>query len=279
MAKVLTQEDFKEGETAKEDTSKPEPEVDDKIVIQGRQEPEPEQKEPPSREEPQLKPSEEKKYKYANMEEFDHAYKEAERKMHEATTRAAEYEKKLAQLNPPKVETIEDRITKMTEDTLDRIRTIPSESASRDRDAGVLWAKLQREIARMELEEERKKQHEQDSLSRRLYDRAEREGFKSKTEMKWFGREFGETDPSLSVDDRISRAVESTKEALSDLRAGLVPKSESDRDAKDAMKVLGRGSSRSTKSSDDEKQGKPKTLSDILSETYENRRMKREDLR
>jgi len=279
MAKVLTEEDFQEGEHKSEDTSKtPEPQ---KEVIEGKEQPEPEAKEEPSkdREEPQPKPSEDKKYKYASMDEFDKAYKEAERKMHEATTEKAQLSRELEQYRKPKESpvTIDDRIKEMTKDTLTKIRVLPSDSPTREEDAGYLWAKLQSDISDVKYEERHKKEESERSVAKKLFGKASTEGLKSDDELDMVGFEFSRIDPGIPTEDRISQAVEITKGRLSRLRDGLVEKQKKDEKDKEDLKVLGRGSSRREKSEEVKEEGE--TMSQALTKLNEQRKMKKEDLR
>lgn len=277
MAKVLTEEDFQEGEHKSEDTSKTaEPQ---KEIIEGKEKLEPEAKEEPSKdkEEPQPKPSDDKKYKYTSMDDYDKAYKEAERKMHEATTKAAELERKVSQYEKPKepAVTIDDRIKEMTKDTLGKIRVLPADSPTRDEDAGYLWAKLQSEISDFKYEERHKKEESERSVAKKLFGKATTEGLKSDDELDMVGFEFSRIDPGIPTEDRISQAVEVTKGRLSRLRDGLVEKQKKDEKEKEDLKVLGRGSSRREKS---EEKSEPTSMSQQLAELNDKRRLKKDDL-
>ena len=277
MAKVLTKEDFAEGDKPEEDTSSTP--AQDEIVI-GKEKEEPEKKVEPSEDEkePQPKPSEEKKYKYASMDDFDKAYKEAERKMHEATTKAAELERKVSQYEKPReaVVTIDDRIKEMTKDTLTKIRVLPTDSPTREEDAGYLWAKLQSDISDVKYEERHKKEESERTVAKKLFGKATTEGLKSDDELEMVGFEFSRIDPGIPTEDRISQAVEITKGRLSRLRDGLVEKQKKDEKDKEDLKVLGRGSSRREKSEEEDKG--PTSMSQQLAELNEKRRIKKDDL-
>lgn len=276
--KVLTQEDFVEGETKKEDTSVP-PEPEEKVEVKAVEEPE--HKEEPSKDEgePQPKPSDEKKYKYASMDDYDKAYKEAERKMHEKTTRAAELERKLAQYEKPieKPVTIDDRIKDMTKDTLSKIRLLPPDDPDRENQAGYLWAKLQGDITDIKYDERTRSADREKDMVKKTYDYATREGIKTDAELRILGYEFSKTDSGIPVEDRISIAVTNTKEVLGQIRSGFVEKQEKEKKEKEDLKVLGRGSSRQEKS--ETKKPENESMSQALSKLNEQRRMKKEDLR
>ena len=276
--KVLTEEDFVEGETKKEDTS---------ISTEAAEKPEaivatePDHKEEPSSDdgEPQLKPSDDKKYKYASLDEYDKAYKEAERKMHQSTTKAAELERKLSQYEKPpeKPATMDDRIKEMTKDTLGKIRLLPADAPDREDQAGYLWSKLQSDITDIKYDERSRAVDRERDVVKRTYDYATKEGIKSDAELRILGYEFSKTDPGIPIDDRISMAVSNTKEMLGQIRTGFVEKQEKDKKEKEDLKVLGRGSSRQEKS--ETRKPENESMSQALSKLNEQRRMKKEDLR
>lgn len=274
--KVLTQEDFVEGETKKEDTSvTPEPIEEVKV------EKEPEREEEPSKdeEEPQPKPSEEKKYKHATWDETEKARVESERKMHERATYAAELERKLAKYEKPpeKPFTVDDRIKDMTKDTLSKIRLLPPDDPDRENQAGYLWAKLQGDITDIKYDERSRATDRERDVVKKTYDYATREGIKTDAELRILGYEFSKTDSGIPVEDRISIAVTNTKEVLGQIRSGFVEKQEKEKKEKEDLKVLGRGSSRQEKS--ETKKPENESMSQALSKLNEQRRMKKEDLR
>lgn len=282
--KVLTEEDFEKGKEP-EDTSKGPADrsipADEKIEIKGKEEPikepEPSEKE---KEEPLLEPSEdEKKYKYASMDDYDKAYKEAERKMHEATTEKARLVREVEELRKPKDQpkTLQDRIDEMTDQTLDKIRILSTESPTRDRDAARLWAKNQSDIDDLKYEERQRKQDTERITVKRIYDYANKEGLKTDEELDYFAYRYSKTDSSLSIEERTYQAIEATKSGLGKLREGLVKDVEKDKQDKDNLKVLGRGSSRTGKSSE-EKLDKPLTMSEQIAQMQEKRRLKKDDL-
>lgn len=293
MPKVLKKEDFQEEETVAEDTSTQEIPSDAMIGEDGQvveQEPEAEKKE--GGEEPQPKPSEKTEYKHKSIEEYDKAYKEAERKMHEATTRAANLEKELAQYRKPpepKPPTIDDKITEITQEALKAISALPvqydaegkptAESlAKRDLDSAIIWAKAQRTIARLEIDEREKETSNWRNTVTKLTKKAKDEGLTSDDEMDMVATAFDRLSDISNLEDRISQAVEVTKSRLSRLREGFTKRQMQDKDEKNSLKVLGRGSSRKegekTSGSD-----KPATMTDALRQLKENRRVKREDLK
>lgn len=288
--KVLTEDDFaKGGDPTKEDTSPKEELIpaDQKFDQDGKViKEEPDKEEPPKEEvedkdkvEPLPKSSDEKKYKYDSMDEYDKAYKEAERKMHEATTRASMYEKELSQYKKPpeKPVTIDDKIREMTKKTLKEISIIPSDAPNRDEDAGFLWAKLQSDISDLKYEERTRHTETERQIVTRTYERAQKEGLKTDAELRILGYEFSKTDPSLNTDDRIERAVENTKQVLSQIREGFVRSQQRDKKEKDDLKVLGRGSTRVDDK--ESKPNKPVTMAQQLAELHEKRKMTRDDLR
>ncbi len=277
--KVLTEEDFKGGSEPEKDTSKPIP-ADEKIEIKGKEEPikEPEPSEK-GKEEPQPEPSEDKKYKYASMDEFDKAYKEAEKKMHEATTKAAELERKVTYYEKPPEKpavTIEDKINEMTDQVLDKIRLIPADSPTRDRDAGRMWTKLHADVDDLKYEDRQRRSDTERQIVAKTYEKATKEGIKTDAELRILGYEFSKTDSGLSTNDRITQAIDNTKSVLSQIREGLVEKQEKDKKDKEDLKVLGRGSSRTVKSEEEDK--KPTTMSQQLAELNERRKLKKDDL-
>ena len=285
--KVLTEEDFKEGDSTKDTSKAPDAKdtipADEVIEVKGKEKKEPEKEVEPSegKEESLPKPSDKEppKYKYASMEEYDKGYKEAEKKMHEATTENARLKRELDDFKKPKepINTLDDQIKELRKETMQKIRQLPADSPTRDDDAADLWMSLNRKITKLEIEEERKKESTERDVIKRTYDRAVGEGLKTDAELRILGSEFTKTDPNLPIDSRIENAITSTKGIIGQLREGFVEKQKQDTKEKDDLKVLGRGSSRREKS--DEKEDKrPDSMSQALVETNERRRLKKDDL-
>jgi len=278
MAKVLTEEDFKEGSDA-EDTSKPIP-ADQKIEVKGKEEPEvkPEPSEK-GKEESLPEPSEESKFKHKTWEETEKARQELERGFTEKSMRLAEAERKIAHYEKPPekpVVTIEDKINEMTDQVLDKIRLIPTDSPNRDRDAGRMWTKLHADVDDIKYEERQNRSDTERKIVTKTYERATKEGITTDAELRILGYEFSKTDSGLLTDDRIAQAIDNTKGVLSQIREGLVEKQEKDKKEKDDLKVLGRGSSRREKSEEEDK--RPTTMSQQLAELNEKRKLKKDDL-
>ncbi len=282
MAKVLKEEDFEEGKKP-EDTS-PDKGIpaDQKFDGDGKpikeepvKEPEPSEK---GKEESLPEPSE-NKFKYKSQEEAELAEKAAEKKMHEATTEASELKRKVAhyeKLPEKPAVTIDDKINEMTDQVLDKIRLIPADSPTRDRDAGRMWTKLHADVDDLKYEHRRSTEETERKTIKKIYDQATKEGLKTDEELDYFSYRYSKTDPSFSIDERTSQAVEATKTGLGKLREGLVEKQEKDKREKDDLKVLGRGSSRTVKSEDKDKG--PTTMSQQLAQLNEQRKLKKDDI-
>ncbi len=297
--KVLKKEDFEEGGDKGKDTSSDSISTEQKFDQDGNvveEEPKGDKDLPLEKkegdEEPLPKPlDDDKKYKYKSLDDYDKAYKEAERKMHEATTKASTLERELTSLKKPsefKIPSIDDRIAEMTDETIRQINALSIEYdsegkptvtsvAKRDRDAAIIWAKNARAISRLEIDASRKEVEGERSIVNKTYRKAQEEGLKTDAELRILGYEFSRTDPNLSVDDRINDAIKSTKEMLGQVREGLVQAQEKDKKEKDALKVLGRGSSRT---SEKETKGseKPTTMSEQLVKVKESRRVTKDQL-
>ncbi len=277
--KVLTEEDFKGGSEPEKDTSQSIP-ADQKIEVKGKEEPikEPEPSEK-VKEEPQPEPSEDKKFKHKTWEETEKARQELERGFTDKSMKLAEAEKKIAHYEKPPEKpavTIDDKINEMTDQVLDKIRLIPADSQTRDRDAGRMWSRLHADIDDLKYEERQKRSDIERKIVTKTYEKATKEGIKTDAELRILGYEFSKTDSGLSTDDRIAQAIDNTKGVLSQIREGLVEKQEKDKKEKDDLKVLGRGSSRTVKSEEEEKT--PTTMSQQLAELNEQRRLKKDDL-
>ncbi len=305
---VLTQEDFNRGGDPKPDTSSQTFTSDQKLDQDGKPiAEEPKEKETPVDEgggkEPLPKPSEEpKKFKYKSQEEAESAYGEAERKMHDATTRASTLQKELDQFRKPpepKLPTLDLEIETIADEALKGINALPWDrneegnpipSPKRDRDAAIIWAKAQRRISKLEIDEVNKQNESERQIVVKTYERATKEGIgatserptpseraKSDAELRILGHEFSKTDPRLATDQRIDQAIENTKSLLSGIREGFEEKIEKDKKEKDDLKVLGRGSSRREVKKEDE--SKPVTMSQQLAQIAEQRRLGKDDLR
>jgi hypothetical protein len=238
-------------------------------------------------------PSDGKKYKYSSMDEYDKAYHEAERKMHEATTKASTLEKELERHRKPpeKVPTEDEQIAEITDAALKDIRAIPVEYGSDgrptkasaedyDRKSAIIWGKANAKITRLEIEKDRKVSEEGKSLSRKLYDKAKSEGFNMADEddlaeiaFQW-DKATGDTP-----DDRISNAVRNAKERLERLRGKFSDAIERDKKEKDSLRVLGGGSrNRPTEGGKEKKDSKPSDMYSALEEVKNKRRVKKDDL-
>ncbi len=280
--KVLTEEDFKKGEDPEDTSSKAIP-VDQKFDGEGKPIKEEPKKEPePSgkdKEEPQPEPSEESKYKHKTWEETEKARQELERGFTEKSMKLAEAERKIAHYEKPPEKpavTIDEKIKEMTKKTLAEIRIIPADSTTHDEDAGYLWAKLHADIDDIKYEDRQRRSDTERQVVNKTYEKATKECIKTDAELRILGYEFSKTDPSLSTDDRIREAIDNTKGVLSQIREGLVEKQEKDKKDKEDLKVLGRGSSRTVKSEEEDK--KPTTMSQQLAELNEKRKLKKDDI-
>jgi len=294
--KVLTEEDFKGGtgnEPEETPTPTPTPEPKEEKV-EPKEEPTPDVTE--GGDESLPKPSD-KTYKYANMEEFDKAYKEAERKMHGATSELADTKRKLAQYEKPpeaKIPTEDERIATLADEAMSAISALPLEYdfegkptaasiSKRDRDSAIIWAKTQRKISRLEIEGASREAESQKSAVSRLYSHAKTEGInvEDEDEMAELAFQWDRASANQPTEDRVSQAVDSAKGRLTRLREGYVKKMEDaknkDKKEKDDLKVLGRGSTRKDKTGGDDE--KPMTMSQQLASLNESRRLKTEDLR
>jgi hypothetical protein len=296
--KVLTKEDFDGSGEPNKDTPKADAipadqkfDQDGKAIAEGPVGDElPPEKEEPG-EEPLPKPPDSFKPKHKTWEETERAREDAERKMHEATTKSSDYEKRLALLEKPpeKQKTIDDHIEQITEQAGKEIDGLQVEYdidgkptreslIKRDRDARLLWAKAERQIVRLELQEQEKAKTAHHTIATSLYNHASKEGLKTDDELDMVGMAFDRTDPSLNLDDRVGQAVDTVKTRISRLREGFIQKQKSDKEEKDELKVLGRGSSRSGGRGKEEKDTKPDSMSKQLSEMNESRRLKKDDL-
>ncbi len=291
--KVLTEEDFsKGGDPIKEDTS---PQVlpadqkvdqDGKIIVE-----EPEKVEVPIKvdeggKEPLPKPSDEFKPKHKTWEETEKARIELERGFHDKSMRASELEKRLEEHEKPtksQTPTIDDHIAEIADEALKDIGALAADSQTRDRDAAIIWAKAQRKISRLEIDETNKAVEAERTASAGLYKLAKKEGFnmEDQDELEELGYQYNKQPSHLSVEERINKTVESAKERLTRIRGSFATKLEKDKERdkkeKDDLKVLGRGSSRKDKPED--KETKPTTMSQQLAELNERRRVGKEDLR
>lgn len=285
--KILTEEDFnKGGDPTKEDTSSQMFAADQRIDQDGKpivEEPEkvltPEKEEKPG-EEPLPKPSDEFKPKHKTWEETEKARLELERGFTEKSMKLSEREKELEKFKKPPekaVPTEDDRIAEITDDALSKIGALAADSSTRDRDAAIIWGKAQRKISRLEIDEANKTAYTEREIVTKTYNAAQKEGIKTDAELRILGFEFSKTDTSLSPDDRIEKAIESTKGILSQIRDGFVRNQERDKKEKDDLKVLGRGSTRTD--TKETKETKSTTMSSQLAELNEKRRMTKEDLR
>ncbi len=279
--RVLTQEDFASGGgNTPQDTPPETPPVEEPTP--GKDEGGPKVEEPPEDkggEESPPKPSDDFKPKHKTWEETEKARVEAEKKMHETTTAKSALEKRLAQFEKPpeKQPSPTDPIADITDEALKEIYGLDLHSPTKDRDAAIIWAKAQRKISRMEINDASKETKNEHEIVVKTYERATKEGIKTDAELKILGYEFSKADPNLSSDERIDAAINSTKGILSQIREGFEEKIEKDKREKDGLKVLGRGSSRPKVT--DTKDSKPKSMSEQLAEINERRRVTRNDLR
>jgi len=293
--KVLTEEDFtKSGDPTKDTPPDTIPadqkfDQDGKPVVEEPKKEEPAPKETKGDEEPLPKPSDFKP-KHKTWEETEKARVELEKNWTRDRMALSDRDRELAQYKKPAEKpapTIDDHIAEITDEALTQInvlpleydsegKVVPASASKRDRDAAIIWGKAQRKISRLEIDESNKRsQAEHDTVSK-TYERATKEGLKTDAELRILGHEFSRTDPNMDLDTRIDRAIESTKGILSQVREGFIERQEKDKHEKDDLKVMGRGSSRPTKK--EEKEDKPTTMSEQLTNMNESRRLKKDDL-
>ncbi len=278
--RVLTEEDFPKGDTPAEDTtSKPEEKVETPVeeVPEGKETPRDEDGDKESL----PKPSDETpKYKHKTWDETEKARIELEKEFTKKSMRISEVEKELAQFKKPPEKpapTVDDHIAEIADEALKNIGSLTADSPSRDRDAAIIWAKAQRKISRLEIDETNKQANTERETVSKTYERAQKEGIKNDSELRILGYEYSRTDSSLNTDERIDKAIESTKGIISHIREGFVKDQERDKKEKDDLKVLGRGSSR--REEKETKETRPATMSEQLAQINEKRRVTRNDLR
>ncbi len=291
--KVLTEEDFnKGGDPTKEDTSPQTLTADQKVDQDGKiivEEPKKDEviaKEDKGGKEPLPKPSDDFKPKHKTWDETEKARIELEREFTKKSMRLSEIERILEEHEKPlksQISTIEDPIAGIADEALKDIGALPADSQTRDRDAAIIWAKAQRKISRLEIDETNKAAEAERTASAGLYKLAKKEGFnmEDQDELEELGYQYNKQPSHLSVEERINKTVESAKERLTRIRGNFATKLEKDRERdkkeKDDLKVLGRGSSRKDKPED--KETKPTTMSQQLAELNEKRRVGKDDLR
>jgi hypothetical protein len=295
--KILTAEDFDKSGDQTKDTSQDNIPADQKFDEAGKAiVEEPEKKEAPVEDkakgdlEPQPKPSDFKP-KHKTWEETEKARLELERGFTEKSMKLSDSERELEKYRKPPEKpapTIDDQITEIAESAIKEINAIPIEYdtegkpkpeslTKRDRDAAVVWAKANRKISRLEIQETNRESESHKNVVSKLYKGATDGGLKSDDEMEMVGMLFDRTDPKLDLDTRVSQAVENTKIRISHFREGFVKGQELDKKEKDELKVLGRGSSRKG-GKEEGKETKPSTMSQQLADMNESRRLKKDDL-
>ena len=296
--KILTAEDFEGGEPKPETSDKDKAiPADQKFDQEGKPiSEEPVKEEPPEDkakggEEPQPKPSDDFKPKHKTWEETEKARAELEREFTRRATEAAELRRKLEQYERPKElpkpQTLDDRIAEVTDSALKDIKAIPieyddagkarPESVEKyNRESAIIWGKATSKITKLQIEEANKAQETHRTTVSKLYDAATKEGLKSEVELDMVGSAFDRTDPNLDLGTRVANAVETAKSRIASLREGFVQSQDKDRQEKDQLKVLGRGSSR--RGGKEREEEGPSTMSDQLGQLNESRRLKKDDL-
>jgi len=300
--KIVTKEDLEGGDPNKEDTS-PETTPSDKSILSGQKfdqngkeivEGEPEIETPVEEkggEEPLPKPLEEFSPKHKTWEETESARATLERDFHTKSGENAELRRRLVAYEKPPEKKVadEDEIANITDVALremDNLRyeygsdgkPTPESIRKIDREKAILWNRGQEKIADLVYEKRSRKATSEHDVITKTYNRAQKEGLKSDAELRVLGAEYSRTDSSLSIDERIEAAVEATKGIVSSLREGLVKDQKKDKEEKDALRVLGRGSNRG-KETIDIKPKKSSTMADDLAELNKKRTMTKDDLR
>ena len=241
--------------------------------------------------EPLPKLSEDFKPKHKTWEETESARTTLERDFHTKSGENAELKRRLAALEKPPEKKVadEDEIARITDETLKEMDNLryeygsdgkpTSESIRKvDREKAIIWNRGQEKIADSVYEKRSRKATSEHDTTTKLYNLAQKEGLKSDAELRVLGAEYSRTDSSLSVDERTVSAVEATKGIISSLREGLVKDQKKDKEEKDALRVLGRGSNRGQETVDT-KPKKPSTMADDLAELNKKRTMTKDDLR
>ena len=237
------------------------------------------------------KPLDEFKPKHKSWEETESARATLEREFHTKSGENAELKRRLAALEKPPEKKVadEDEISKITDETLKEMDNLRYEYGSDgkptpesirkvDRDKAIIWNRGQEKIADLVYEKRSRKATSEHDVITKTYNRAQKEGLKSDAELRILGAEYSRTDSSLGVDERIEAAIEATKGIVSSLREGLVKDQKKDKEEKDNLRVLGRGSNRGKETTDTTPK-KPSTMADDLAELNKKRTMTKDDLR
>lgn len=198
--------------------------------------------------------------KYSSHEAAEKAYREAERKLHEATTEAAKMKKIVDDLTKkidaannktdtgPKKSEWEVKREKVLKDTIAAANAIPADDAEYNTKVAQIWIDAQSQVSKIALEEQRAVDEDlqlvQKSVSKALKD-FEIDGIPGVEDLFW--AQAKKADRSLSLADQITWAASEVKAVIDGIRGKELTRMKEEKDTRDKLDVLGRGGRTTTK--------------------------------
>lgn len=215
------------------------------------------------------------KFKYKSQAEAEKAYLEANRKMTEATEKAARYEKMIANLSKPQTEQAkESAAQRIGKEAIAKIRQIPDTDPQKEEKAAIIWAEAQDQIADLKYQQRHSAEMSQKEVETYAETKAKAAGLKSPIAVEAFWLVARNAPKNISLDEQITWSIEQVNGFIEEIRKENAEKTEEDEEARKDLKVLGKGGRGPSPSKTSTERA---TTAEILKSVANQRRLKEKD--
>lgn len=201
--------------------------------------------------------------KYKSMDEAEKAFKESERKMHEATERAARLEREPVRKEPviPEV----DPADAIADDALAEIGKLNPEDPDYQKKTARVWAKAQMKIANLTVGKAKEAETSTKSTEERVTSALKDAKLPSDNDKKIFWSIASHCPADIKdLEGQISWTIERVNEVKAEVAKEMVEETNRKKKEKGDLKVLGRKGSKTTSSEEEEENKPPMTLVEQL---------------
>jgi hypothetical protein len=201
--------------------------------------------------------------KYETMEEAGKAFKESERKMHEATERAARLERD--QSTRVKTDPEVDPGDTIADEALVEIGKLNPEDPDYQKKTARIWAKAQMKIANLTVGKAKEAETSTKSTEERVSSALKDAKLPSDNDKKIFWSIASHCPADIKdLEGQISWTIERVQEVKADVAKEMVEEANRKKKEKGDLKVLGRKGSKTTSSEEEEENKSPMTLVEQL---------------
>ncbi len=189
-------------------------------------------------------------YKYANQDEAEKAAKESEKRMHKATEEAARLRKMVLDQNLGNRNTPTDRVSEedeISDRALAEVAKLKEDDPEYQKKTMRIWAKAQREIAKLEVQGQSKAAQEKASTDKALTDTISQALKDSGLDTEWDQNAFYVLANYVpknieDQDEQIEWVIGQIQEYRVAIIEGYTKKTDEEKEAQKKLKVLGSGS-------------------------------------